>query len=223
MRQGFHRARENHVNFAGVERGHGRRCAAIGHVGQVQIGSQREKCPGKMVGRPNPAAAIGQPPRRGARGRQYILHALIRRCRTHHHGGWNIRNQAHGGQGYARIKPAIGVKRRHAGKRCAGQHKGRAIGRRLHHGMDTDAAARSWAVFDDEGLTQPFLEMLREQAPHQINRPARAKGNDDTHRPIRPGRLRDSAGDEGQGERGTEQHPARGILHGGSSSARIKG
>ena len=66
--------------------------------------------------------------------------------------------------------------------------------------MNANAAARPGAVFNNEGLAQPFLQMLRQKPAHQINRPAGAEGDDNSYRPIRPRGLGMGALDEGQGK-----------------------
>ena len=89
--------------------------------------------------------------------------------------------------------------------------------------MNANAAARPWAIFDDEGLAQPFLQMLRQKPAHQINWPAGAEGDDDPHRSIRPWGLGMGALDKGQGKGAGQQRTTRGFDHSGASSAPIKG
>ena len=75
-----------------------------------------------------------------------------------------------------------------------------AVGRRVHHLLRGDVAARTWLVFDDHVLAHLGRELRAQQARHDVGGAARGEGHDDADGLVGPGGVGHAAPGEGCGQ-----------------------
>src|SRR6185295_10822653 len=80
--------------------------------------------------------------------------------------------------------------------RTRGKEQRVAVGRGARRLRGADAAARAAAVLDDYLLAPDLAQLLAEEARRDVGRTARGKGNDETHRLLRPGLRRRSGAEK---------------------------
>ena len=186
MAHGLDRAREQHVDIAGIERGQRRGDAAERHVQQIDPRQLLQQLAGEMI-----AGADAARPERvlaglGLRASDQIGEIAEGAGGAHRETDRHLRHQADRGEIAQRIERKLGIDRRHHRHRRGRQQQGAAIGRRLHDRLQADRAAGAGPVLQDEHALGLRRQPLDQEPRGDIDRPAGGVGHNDAHRARRP-------------------------------------
>ena len=187
LRQRVGEVVEHELRLAGEEVLHRRRAALVGDVHHVDAGHRLEELAGEMPGRAGRARAERE--RAGLRPRvvDQLAHRLHRQRGVDDEDVRHLRDQRHRHEVLLRVVRDLRVQARVDRVRAHRAHQQRvAVAGRLGDEVRADAAARAGAVVDDDRLAPRLLQLLRDAAAHDVERPA---GRERHHEADRLGRI----------------------------------
>ncbi len=218
---GLQHRREQHVDAAGHQVGHGGAAALVGHVHQVDPGGLLEDF-ARQVGRAAGArTGVGVLAGLRARQRHQFRHVLGRQAGGHHQHERQVREQRHRREGLGRVGMQLvdpGIDGQHAG---VGEQQRVAVGIGARHQIGGDLAAGARTVVHHHRGGQLVAQRGRQQARRDVGAAAGGERHDQVDRAFRVRRGPRGGGQDGtrgQGQRGGDEPPARAVggacLHG---------
>jgi hypothetical protein len=201
---------DGQVDAAGDEVRHGRRAAAIGHMGDVDAGAVLQQFRREMRAAAGPGTGIAELARLRLRPLDQLRQAGDAAALRHRQRIHQPRRDAERRQVAQRVIAGIGKEEGiHRQVRRIRHGDGVAIRRRLGGGGDGDGAAGARPVLHHAKLADSLGQLLAYQPGQRVVEAAGGIGHQDADRPVRPCLGEDRRGRQ-QGRGGEEMAAAQG-------------